>query len=96
VNCTRKFNRTKRHLLYMVRDPKRFTFNRAAVSTLSDRQKKYNDKRANPAGKVLDDVWIYPGSPARTVSESRECLRSCPWSSYAALSVALEPRRLSA
>jgi DNA modification methylase len=54
------FNRTKRHLLYMVRDPKRFTFNRCAFATQSDRQKKYNDKRANPAGKILDDVWIIP------------------------------------
>ena len=60
VNCTRKFNRTKRHLLYLVRNPHHFTFNRAAVSTQSDRQKKYHDKRANPEGKVLDDVWIIP------------------------------------
>jgi DNA modification methylase len=48
VNCTRKFYRTKRHLLYMVHNPHQFTFNRSAVSTQSDRQKKYNDKRANP------------------------------------------------
>lgn len=60
VNCTTKFNRTKRHLLYMTKDPKRFTFNRAAVTTPSARLAKYGDKRANPAGKVMDDVWIIP------------------------------------
>ena len=58
VNCTRKFNRTKRHLLYYVANPKQFTFNRSAVSRPSDRQMKYNDKRANPKGKLLDDVWL--------------------------------------
>jgi site-specific DNA-methyltransferase (adenine-specific) len=61
VNCTKKFNRTKRHLFYMVRDPKRFTFNAEAVNTESARQKEYKDKRANPAGKNLDDVWEVPG-----------------------------------
>jgi hypothetical protein len=81
VNCKRKFNRTKRHLLYMVRDPKRFTFNRSAVSTQSDRQKKYNDKRANPEGKILDDVWVIP----RVAGMHRERIkgvptRSFPWS----------------
>ena len=58
VNCTDKFNRTKRHLFYCVRDPKNFVFNFDAVSRPSDRQAKYNDARANPAGKVLDDVWF--------------------------------------
>jgi site-specific DNA-methyltransferase (adenine-specific) len=57
VNCTKKFSRTKRHLFYMVRHPKRFTFNRDAVRIPSDRQIKYNDIRANPAGKLPGDVW---------------------------------------
>jgi site-specific DNA-methyltransferase (adenine-specific) len=60
VNCTNKFNRTKRHLLYMTKDPKRFTFNRAAVTVPSARLAKYGDKRANLAGKVMDDVWTIP------------------------------------
>jgi DNA modification methylase len=60
VNCTKKFNRTKRHLLYMTKDPKRFTFNREAVTVPSARLAKYGDKRANPAGKVMDDVWTIP------------------------------------
>ena len=60
VNCTEKFNRTSRHIFYCVRDPKNFIFNAESVSRPSDRQTKYNDKRANPAGKVWDDVWMIP------------------------------------
>lgn len=60
VNCTTKFNRTSRHIFYYVRDPKRIVFNREAVSRPSDRQLKYGDRRANPDGKVLDDVWGIP------------------------------------
>lgn len=60
VNCTRKFNRCSRALLYFTRDNRRFVFNAAAVNRPSDRQTKYNDKRANPAGKIWDDVWNIP------------------------------------
>jgi DNA modification methylase len=58
VNCSDKFNRTKRHLLYFVRDPERLVFHFDAVSRPSDRQAKYQDPRASAAGKVLDDVWL--------------------------------------
>jgi DNA modification methylase len=57
VNCANKFNRCSRHLFYCVKDPDRFVFHREAVSRPSDRLAKYNDARANPAGKLLDDVW---------------------------------------
>jgi site-specific DNA-methyltransferase (adenine-specific) len=57
TNCTDKFNRTSRHLLYTTRHPRRVVFNQSAVSRPSDRQVKYNDARANPEGKILDDVW---------------------------------------
>jgi DNA modification methylase len=57
VNCTKKFNRCSRPLLWFVKDPKRFVFNPEAVSRPSDRQTKYGDKRADPGGKVWDDVW---------------------------------------
>lgn len=60
VNCTHKFNRCSRHLLYYVVDHKRFTFNQGAVSRPSDRQTKYADNRANPNGKRWDDVWQIP------------------------------------
>lgn len=59
VNCANNFNRTSRHLFYCVKNSKRFTFNPEAVNRLSDRQSKYNDKRANPDGKIWDDVWGY-------------------------------------
>ena len=60
VNCRRKFNRTSRPMFYAVKHPRRFTFNVEALTTPSARQTKYGDKRANPAGKVLDDVWVIP------------------------------------
>ncbi len=57
----RKFARSHTHILYFVKDPRNFVFNDEAVRVISDRQKKYNDKRANPAGKIPDDVWSeYP------------------------------------
>lgn len=52
-----KFARSHTHILYFVKDAKRFTFNDDVVRVISDRQKKYRDKRANPAGKIPDDVW---------------------------------------
>jgi DNA modification methylase len=52
-----KFARAHTHILYFVKDPKHFTFNDEMVRVISDRQKKYADKRANPAGKMPDDVW---------------------------------------
>ena len=58
VNCKRKFNRSHAHILYYVMDPKRFTFNDAAVRVPSARQTTYADRRANPAGKLPDDTWV--------------------------------------
>jgi len=62
VNCSRKFNRCSRHIFYCVKDAKRFVFNSEAeeVRRSSDRQTKYNDKRAYPGGKLWDDVWMIP------------------------------------
>jgi site-specific DNA-methyltransferase (adenine-specific) len=53
----RMFARSHTHILYFVKDVKTFTFNDGIVRVISDRQKKYSDKRANPAGKMPDDVW---------------------------------------
>ncbi len=53
----KKFARSHTHILYFVKDKKNFTFNDYAVRVPSDRQLVYNDKRANPAGKMPDDVW---------------------------------------
>ncbi len=52
-----KFARSHTHILYFVKDAKNFVFHDEAVRVISDRQKKYSDKRANPAGKMPDDVW---------------------------------------
>ena len=56
-----KFARSHTHVFYFVKDKNHFTFNHHAVRIPSDRQLLYNDKRANPAGKMPDDVWSqYP------------------------------------
>jgi site-specific DNA-methyltransferase (adenine-specific) len=52
-----KFARSHTHIFYFVNDEKDFTFNDYAVRVPSDRQLIYNDKRANPVGKMPNDVW---------------------------------------
>lgn len=52
-----KFARSHTHIFYFVKDEKNFIFNEDEVRVLSDRQKIYKDKRANPFGKLPDDVW---------------------------------------
>jgi DNA modification methylase len=58
VNCQKKFSRSHAHLLYFVKDPKRFTFNDDAIRVPSARQLIYADARANPRGRLPDDTWI--------------------------------------
>lgn len=78
VNCSNNFNRTSRHLFYMVKDPKRFVFNADAVNRPSDRQVKYGDRRADSGGKVWDDVWgVNPPIP-RLVGTAEERLPDFP------------------
>jgi site-specific DNA-methyltransferase (adenine-specific) len=61
ANCTRKFNRCSRALLWFVKHPRRFVFNDCPeIRRPSDRQTKHNDKRASPDGKLWDDVWRVP------------------------------------
>ncbi len=57
-NTKRKFARSHIHIFYFVADEKNFTFNDDSVRVLSDRQKQYADRRANPAGKIPDDTWV--------------------------------------
>jgi site-specific DNA-methyltransferase (adenine-specific) len=65
-NCKLMFNRSHAHLFYCVgpaafdhwkpgKPP--FTFNRQAIAVKSARQTTYGDARANPGGKLPDDVW---------------------------------------
>lgn len=60
VNCSNKFNRTTRHIFYFVADPKVFVFHPHEVMQLSDRQTKYQDRRAASGGKLLNDLWDIP------------------------------------
>ncbi len=55
----RMFARSHTHIFYFVNDPASFTFNDENIRTPSARQLVYNDKRANPKGKIPDDVWRY-------------------------------------
>jgi len=52
-----KFARAHTHIFYFVNDKKKFTFNDYTVRVPSDRQLIYNDRRANPKGKMPNDVW---------------------------------------
>jgi len=55
----KKFNRAHTHILYFVKDKKQFTFNDKNIRIPSARQLIYKDKRANPIGKIPDDVWQF-------------------------------------
>lgn len=64
VNCSNNFNRCSRHIFYCVKDAKRFVFNADPVSRRSDREIKYKDVRADPGGKIWDNIWgINPPLP---------------------------------
>jgi site-specific DNA-methyltransferase (adenine-specific) len=56
-NTRTKFARAHAHLFYFVKTPDDYTFHDEAVRVFSDRQRIYRDKRANPKGKIPDDVW---------------------------------------
>jgi len=58
-NTKRKFARSHAHLFYWTKDPREFTFNDKAIRIPSARQTTYADKRANPLGKLPDDVWSF-------------------------------------
>ena len=53
------FAKSHTHILYFTKtaDPHGFTFNADAIRVASARQTTYGDSRANPKGKVPDDVW---------------------------------------
>ena len=58
VNCANKFTRSHAHLFYFVKNRDAFTFDADANRVPSARQLVYNDKRANPKGRLPDDTWI--------------------------------------
>jgi len=81
VNCSKKFNRSHVHILYYVADPKRFTFNAAAVRVPSARQTTYGDSRAVAGGRLPDDTWVLrpqePGSHFHAKGDSWFVPRIC-------------------
>jgi site-specific DNA-methyltransferase (adenine-specific) len=79
-NQARMFNLCSRALLWLVRDRRQFVFNDHAegIRRPSDRQAKYRDKRADPGGKLWDDVWgVNPPIP-RLVDNNPERLPDFP------------------
>ena len=55
----KKFNRAHTHILYFTKDKEQFVFNDKHIRIPSARQLIYNDRRANPIGKIPDDVWQF-------------------------------------
>jgi site-specific DNA-methyltransferase (adenine-specific) len=58
VNSPAKFTRSHTHLLYFTKHPTNFVFHANEVRVPSAREVVYNDKRANPDGRLPDDTWI--------------------------------------
>ncbi|MBI3600226.1 MAG: site-specific DNA-methyltransferase [Nitrospinae bacterium] len=58
-NQRKKFNRAHTHIFYFTKDKEKFKFNSEAIRIPSARQLIYNDRRANPQGKIPDDVWEF-------------------------------------
>ncbi len=58
-NQRKKFNRSHSHILYFTKNKDKFVFNKDDIRVPSARQLIYNDKRANPKGKIPDDVWQF-------------------------------------
>ena len=56
----KKFNRAHTHILYFTKHKSNFTFNDHEIRIPSARQLVYSDRRANPKGKIPDDVWEFP------------------------------------
>jgi DNA modification methylase len=56
-NMKDKFCRAHTHIFYFTMHPKQFTFNDRALRFPSARHTEYQDLRANPAGRLPDDVW---------------------------------------
>ena len=58
VNSPKKFTRSHAHIFYFTKNKKGFLFKPDEVRVPSARAIEYNDKRANPDGRLPDDTWI--------------------------------------
>ena len=59
-NHQKNFTPSHTHLLYYTKHKSKYTFNKDDPSLRhpSARQVKYNDKRANPTGRLPDNTWV--------------------------------------
>ena len=73
-NQRKKFCRSHAHIHYCSKNKHDFIFNADDIRVPSARQLKYNDKRANPKGKVPDDVWAI----SRVCGTFKERIRDHP------------------
>jgi site-specific DNA-methyltransferase (adenine-specific) len=77
INQANNFNRCSRRLLYCTKG-EGLVFNHDAFTRPSDRQVKYGDRRADPGGKLWDDVWgVNPKIP-RVVGTAAERIPDFP------------------
>ncbi len=65
VNCKANFSRSHTHLLYFIKDGKKFTFNNQDIRVPSARQLVYKDARAEHSGRLPDNTWILRPQDAR-------------------------------
>ena len=56
-NMRYKFSRAHTHILYFTKDERKCTFNDRALRYPSARHTEYQDLRANPLGRLPNDVW---------------------------------------
>jgi hypothetical protein len=56
-NTKAMFAKAHTHIFYFVKDARKFTFNDQHLRFPSARHTEYSDKRANPMGRLPDDVW---------------------------------------
>ena len=56
-NMKAKFSRAHTHIFYFTKDAQVFTFNDRQLRFPSARHTEYQDLRANPLGRLPDDVW---------------------------------------
>ncbi len=56
-NTRTKFSRSHTHIFYFTKNAKKFTFNDLNLRYPSARHTEYQDLRANPLGRLPDDVW---------------------------------------
>jgi DNA modification methylase len=73
-NQSKKFSPSYTPAVYAIKKGGKITFNADAIRVPSDRQKKYNDKRANPKGKVPNDAYTFQDALDDIYQELMEAL----------------------